>query len=79
MYRRTGATASKVENFEGLPLSSYTLEIWGKTFQFLKAEAQHTPILLHEDIKRAKGGGVKVEKLVVPLIESVPKELSLIV
>ena len=39
----------------------------------LEAEAQQTPMLFSEGIKRAKDEGVKVEKLVVSLIESVPK------
>ena len=35
-----GSIASKVKNFEGMPLYAYTLEIWGKIFKVLEAEAQ---------------------------------------
>ena len=31
----SGSTSSKNKNFEGLPLYSYKLEIWGKIFQVL--------------------------------------------
>ena len=43
----------------------------------LEAQAHHTPMMLPESIKRSKGEGVKEEKLVVPLIDSSPRELSL--
>ena len=42
-----------------------------------EAESQQTPILSPEGIKIAKGEEVKVEKRVVPFIESSLKELSL--
>ena len=42
----------------------------------LKAEAQKTPVLPPEVIKRADGEGVKTEKRVVPLIKSAPEDLS---
>ena len=71
-----GATASKTKNFEGLPLSSYILEIWRKIFQVLEAEAQQNPMLLPEDIKRAKGEGVKAKKRFIPLIKVYPEGLS---
>ena len=58
----SGATASKVKNFEGLPLPSYPLDIWGKIFQVLEAEAQQTPILLPKGIMRAKGESIKAKK-----------------
>ena len=55
----SGATAYKVKNFEGIPLSYYTLEICGNIFLVLEVEAQHTPMLSSEGIKIAKGEGVK--------------------
>ena len=41
----------------------------------LEAEANQTPTLLYEGIKRAKGEGVKTEKRVVPLIQTAPEDL----
>ena len=73
----SGATASKVKNFEGIPLSSYILEIWGKIFQVLDAEDQQTPMLSPEGIKIEKGEWVKAEKRVIPLIEAPPEDLSI--
>ena len=61
----SGAAASNIKNFEGLPLSSYTLESWRKIFQVLEAVAQHTPILSPEGIKIAKGEGIKNERRIV--------------
>ena len=71
------ATDYKVNNSEGIPLSSYKLERWGKIFHVLKSEDQQTPMLPPEGIKISKIEGVKVDKRVVPLIESAPKEISL--
>ena len=68
-----GATASNIKNLEGLPLSYYTLERWGKIFQLLEVEAQNTPMLLHQRIKRAKGEGVDTDDQVVSLVEADPK------
>ena len=67
------STASKIKTFEGMPLYSYTLEIWGKIFQVLDAEAQNTPIMLPGGINISKGEGVKTEKGVVPLIGEAPE------
>ena len=41
----------------------------------LEAEAQQTPIILTEGIKRGKGEGVKAEKQVIPLIKAAPEDL----
>ena len=51
----SGANYSKVSNFEGRPLSSYTLEIWGNVFQGLEAESHHKTMMSSEGIKIAKG------------------------
>ena len=72
-----GATASKVKNFERLPLSSYPLEIWGNIFQVLEAEAQQTPIILPEGIMREKGESIKAKKQPIHLIETAPEDLSI--
>ena len=58
----SGANTSKVKNFEGLTLSTYTLERWGNIFQILEEEAQKTPMMSPDGITRAKGEEVKVEK-----------------
>ena len=36
----SGANASKIKKFEGLPLSSYTLKRWVNIFQVLEADIQ---------------------------------------
>ena len=51
------------------------MDRWDKTFQVLEAEAQQTPMMSPEGIKRVKGEGIKAEKLVIPLIEIAPKYL----
>ena len=43
----------------------------------LEAEAQKTPMMLPEDIKREKGGGVNVIKHDILFIELAPEELPL--
>ena len=63
-----GATDSKVYNFEGLLPSSYSLEIRGKIFQVLEAEAQQTPMLSPEGIMRANNEVINVEKQPIFLI-----------
>ena len=69
------ATSSKFKNFEGLPLSSYTLERWGKISQMLEEEDQHTPMMLPEGINRAKVEGDKADKRFIPLIEASSEDL----
>ena len=64
------STTSNVKNFEGRPLSYYTLDIWGKSFQVLEAEAQQNLMPSPEGINRTKGEGVNTEKRFVPLIEA---------
>ena len=73
----SGATASKVKNFEGLPIYTYILGIWGKIFQVLEAEAQQTTMISPEYIKRTKGEGFKVINHVVLIIKPTPEELYL--
>ena len=51
----SGYKTSKVKGFKCLHMSTYTLGRWEKIFQFLESEAQQIPLLLPEDIKRAKG------------------------
>ena len=38
----SGSTTYKVNNFEGLPLSSYTLDIWGNIFRCLRQRLRKT-------------------------------------
>ena len=57
-----------VNNFEGIPISFYSLERWVKIFQVLEAEAHQTSILSPEGIMRAKGEGIKVESQAITLI-----------
>ena len=71
------STASRINNFEGLPLPSYTLEIRGKIFQVVEAEAQQTSMLFPEGIRRAKGEDIKADKPFIPLIEASPEYLSI--
>ena len=71
------ATDSKVDNFEGIPISFYSLERWVKIFQVLEAEAHQTSILSPEGIMRAKGEGIKALKQPVPLIYTAPEDLSI--
>ena len=71
----SGATASKVNNFEGMTMSAYTLERWGEIFQVLDAEAQQTHDLSPEGNTISKGEEVKVKKRFVPFIESTPEYL----
>ena len=63
-----GATDSKVDKFEGIPLSSYLLDRLGKIFQVLEAEAQQTPMLSPEGIMRANNEVINVEKQPIFLI-----------
>ena len=68
---------SKVKNFKGIPMSTYSSGIWRKIFQVLEAEAKKTPVLSTEGIKGAKWEGVKVINRVVPVIEPSPEDLYL--
>ena len=66
-----------VKNFEGLPLSSYSLERWGKIFRLLEEESQQTPMMSPEGIMRAKGEGIKAGKQPILLIDTAPEDLSI--
>ena len=65
----SGSTASNVKSFEVIPLLSYTLGRWEKIFQVLEAEAQKTPIMFSERIRRSKGAVVNMTKRTVPFTE----------
>ena len=68
----SGATYSKVNGFEVIMMSTYTLGRWGKIFQFLEAETQKTQMLFPEDINRAKGEAYKMKNSTLPLIVTAP-------
>ena len=65
----SGATASNVKSFEGIPMLVYTLRRCEKIFQFLEAEAQQTLMMLSEGIMISKRGVVNMTKRTVPLTE----------
>ena len=73
----SGATAYKINNFEGLTLYSYSLERWRNIFQVLDSEAHHNPVVLPEGIMREKGEGIKAEKQPIPVIYIAPRDLSI--
>ena len=71
-YSKSGATASNVKSFEGIPLLSCTLRRCEKIFQFLEAEAQQTLMMLYEGIMISKRGVVKMTKRTVYFTEPAP-------
>ena len=58
-------------------MSSYTLGLWEEIFQVLEVEAQKTPTILSEGIRRLKRGVFKMPKRTVHLTEPDPEEMSL--
>ena len=68
----SGATASNVKIFEGIPLLSYTLGACEKIFQVLEEEAQQTLMMLYEGTGISTGGVVKMTKRTVTFTEPAP-------
>ena len=58
----SGATASNIKSFEGLPRSSYTMGQWEKICEVLEAEAQQTLMMSSEGIRTSKVGVIKMNK-----------------
>ena len=65
----SGSKASNVKSFEVIPLLSYTLGRWEKIFQVPEAEAQKTPIMFSDRIRRSKGAVVNMTKRIVTFTE----------
>ena len=69
-------TAEKVQCFQGLPMSAYSLVRWGKIFQVLEAEALETPMLYLGVIKRSKGEEGTTYRKILPPLDPVPKVIE---
>ena len=50
----SGDTESNVKSFEGIPLLSYTLRQWEKTFEFPESEAKQTYYLRESEYQRGE-------------------------